>query len=215
MYGLIVKDFRIITERKQTLVLFAAISFMLGLAGKEAFMLGYLPFLIVALCVSTTAYDEMDHGLSFLMTLPINAKTYVREKYLFCIIGGALATGVAVLLLFLLHGMQGQTLMASSDLEYLKTFLPLMLMAIAFIIPVQLKFGAEKSKLVYGIVFGAVAAIVLLIGKNEEAIMWIDSLVESMGSLSQYLELIFIGIGVAILFISYLITLHVMKNKEL
>lgn len=38
------------------------------------------------IAVGTLSYDETDNGLAFLMTLPVDRKTYVREKYLFILI---------------------------------------------------------------------------------------------------------------------------------
>lgn len=43
------------------------------------------------IAVGTLSYDETDNGLAFLMTLPVDRKTYVREKYLFILICTAAA----------------------------------------------------------------------------------------------------------------------------
>lgn len=56
--------------------------------------------MVEMIAISTIAYDEMDHGYQFLLTLPINKKTYVREKYLLCA-GGVVAAWVIAVCLYL------------------------------------------------------------------------------------------------------------------
>ena len=82
MRGLLEKDIRLLMHSKQKFLCFIAIAIVLGVTQKNTFMLGYSTFLIAALLVSTLSYDELDHGFTFLFTLPIDRKMYVREKYL-------------------------------------------------------------------------------------------------------------------------------------
>ena len=83
MAGLLEKDIRLIWGNRQSLLLFFALAVVLGFSQDGTFILGYFPFVIIILIINTIAYDELDNGFQFLMTLPINAKTYVREKYIF------------------------------------------------------------------------------------------------------------------------------------
>ena len=83
MAGLLEKDIRLIMQRKQMLLLFVVIAVVLGFSQDGTFILGYLSFCAAIVMVSTISYDELDHGYEFLMTLPITAKIYVKEKYLF------------------------------------------------------------------------------------------------------------------------------------
>ena len=82
MAGLLEKDIRLLWGTKQTLVILFAIAVAVAFSGNGNFIIGYLPFVVEMIAISTIAYDEMDHGYQFLLTLPINKKTYVREKYL-------------------------------------------------------------------------------------------------------------------------------------
>ena len=91
MRGLLEKDIRLLLHSKQTFLCVIAITIILGVTQKNTFVLGYSTFLMAALLVSTLSYDEMDHGLAFLFTLPIDRKIYVREKYLLCIGGSIIA----------------------------------------------------------------------------------------------------------------------------
>ena len=79
MAGLIEKDIRLMWCNKQALILFLIIGVVIGLQN-EAVILGWLPFVISIFLINTVTYDELDKGYGFLMTLPIDAETYVREK---------------------------------------------------------------------------------------------------------------------------------------
>lgn len=61
-------------------------------------ILGFFPFLFGLFTISTISYDEYQHGMTYLMTLPIKRKTYVTEKYLFAM---ALAGAGSLLILIL------------------------------------------------------------------------------------------------------------------
>ena len=89
MAGLIEKDIRLMRCNKQAVILLLIIGVVIGLQN-EAVILGWLPFAISILLINTVTYDELDKGYGFLMTLPIDAETYVREKYFFCLTGGPL-----------------------------------------------------------------------------------------------------------------------------
>ena len=94
MAGLIEKDIRLMWCNKQALIFFLIIGVVIGLQN-EAVILGWLPFAISILLINTVTYDELDKGYGFLMTLPIDAETYVREKYFFCLTGGTVSWLVA------------------------------------------------------------------------------------------------------------------------
>ena len=100
MAGLLEKDIRLLWGTKQTLVILFAIAVAVAFSGNGNFIIGYLPFVVEMIAISTIAYDEMDHGYQFLLTLPINKKTYVREKYLLCA-GGVVAAWVIAVCLYL------------------------------------------------------------------------------------------------------------------
>ena len=102
MAGLVEKDFRLIWCNKQALIFLLIIGVVIGLQN-EAVILGWLPFVISILLINTITYDELDKGYGFLMTLPIDAETYVREKYFFCLTGGTVSWLVAAGLYMILE----------------------------------------------------------------------------------------------------------------
>ena len=148
MRGLLEKDIRLLMHSKQTFVCFIASAVVLGVAQKSTFMLGYLPFFISAIPVSTLSYDEMDHGFAFLFTLPINRKIYVREKYVFCMGGAVIVWSLTMMLYVIILNVRHTPAVISEEVLKGLSFLPIVIFFLSLLIPMQLKFGVEKSRLV-------------------------------------------------------------------
>ena len=213
MAGLLEKDIRLIWENRQSLLLFFALAVVLGFSQDGTFILGYFPFVIIILIINTIAYDELDNGFQFLMTLPINAKTYVREKYIFSFAGGIVSWLISVILYFAAKIVHGTQLDVISELPVIVTFLPIIILMAAFMIPMQIKFGVEKSRAVVAGICGAIGACMLVFakftGQNGKNIV---------AFLDQMNGCVIVGIGIvltaAIAAISYLISVRIMKKKE-
>ena len=60
MAGLLEKDIRLLWGTKQTLVILFAIAVAVAFSGNGNFIIGYLPFVVEMIAISTIAYDEMD-----------------------------------------------------------------------------------------------------------------------------------------------------------
>ena len=148
MRGLLEKDIRLLIHSKQTFVCFIALAVVLGVAQKSTFMLGYLTFFISAILVSTLSYDEMDHGFAFLFTLPINRKIYVREKYVFCMGGAVIVWSLTMMLYVIILNVRHTPAVISEEVLKGLSFLPIVIFFLSLLIPMQLKFGVEKSRLV-------------------------------------------------------------------
>ena len=206
MAGLLEKDIRLLWGTKQTLVILFAIAVAVAFSGNGNFIIGYLTFVVEMIAISTIAYDEMDHGYQFLLTLPINKKTYVREKYLLCA-GGVVAAWVIAVCLYLVSKVVRGMLTAA-------VILLIILLISFFMIPAQIKFGCEKSRILTLGMMGVIAAIAYLcevvFGKERlyQALTVIDNMNVAVlaGSI--------IGITLLALFISYQISRRIMEKKE-
>ena len=164
MAGLVEKDFRLIWCNKQALIFFLIIGVVIGLQN-EAVILGWLPFAISILLINTVTYDELDKGYGFLMTLPIDAETYVREKYFFCLTGGTVSWLVAAGLYMILEMKQQMPVDMASQIPVVLVFLPVTALLIALLIPLQLVSGVEKSRVVISGVCGVMGASVIAFAK--------------------------------------------------
>ena len=213
MAGLLEKDIRLIWGNRQSLLLFFALAVVLGFSQDGTFILGYFPFVIIILIINTIAYDELDNGFQFLMTLPINAQTYVREKYIFSFAGGIVSWLISATLYFAAKIVHGTQLDVISELPVIVTFLPIIILMAAFMIPMQIKFGVEKSRAVVAGICGAIGACILIFakfaGQNGKNIF---AFLDHMNGW------VIVGIGIVltavITAISYIISVKIMKKKE-
>ena len=215
MRGLLEKDIRLLMHSKQTFLCFIAIAIVLGVTQKNTFMLGYSTFLIAALLVSTLSYDELDHGFTFLFTLPIDRKMYVREKYLLCIGGSIIAWFIALVLYFIVLTVSGSHSVFSEEMVKGLAFLPVAILFLSLLLPLQIKFGVEKSRLV---VLGvSVFAGIMIYFLAEKSGMLDGNVVVSALGLIGDAAVDVIGLLVAgcLAVVSYLWSCRIMKKKEL
>lgn len=215
MAGLLEKDIRLLLRRKQTIVIFVALAVVLGFTQEGTFILGYLPFLGIILTISTISYDEIENGYTFLMTLPINAKTYVKEKFLFCLSGIFISWILAVFLYFAAGYMHGEKLVIIDEVPIIITFLAIEVLLMAIMIPFQIKFGVEKSRIVMLMVFGILTVVSFLLTKviGTEIMNQIIEKIENINEKNLALiSLLLIILGTVV---SYMISCKIMQNKEL
>lgn len=212
MVGLFEKDFRLLMQRKQLLILFFIIVVILGFSQESTFILGYLPFCTVIVTVSTIAYDELDHGYEFLMTLPITTKSYVTEKYLFCISGAGISWLIAIFLYVISNYIHGNARSFSTEFPVIFVYLPIALIMLSILIPFQLKYGVEKSRIILVTLAGAVFAAgyfsINLIDKNSILLNTINSISDKKA------EIILFTFGILITLISYCASNQIMEKKE-
>ena len=214
MAGLIEKDIRLVWCSRQTLFLFLLIAVVIEFSQSGTFILGYLPFAVIILLVNTIAYDELDKGYEFLMTLPFDAKMYVKEKYIFCFLGGAVSWVLAVLFYFGFKVVHGELIAFGDEMLMTTAFLPVIVVLLAVLLPMQIKFGVEKSRGVIAGVCGAIGALALafakLVGHNEG-----DSIFAFFSQMNKGLLFGITAIIMVLLTIlSYAVSVRIMKKKE-
>lgn len=217
MKGLLVKDFRLMKGQKNFLVLLFIMIAFVFISGMDAsFFMGYLPFLFMIAAMSTITYDEFDNGMAFLMVLPISRKLYVQEKYLF---GGLLGfTGLAsAFVLFLISEInKGSSMTFTQYVLLFLCFLAFVILFLCLMIPIQLKFGSEKGRIVLFIIFFGIIGIVYLVSKITDKIP--AQVIEVFRRIQKLpfgiLAALAVGIYILALFISLKISLGIMEKKE-
>ncbi len=216
MRGLIEKDLRLTLARKQTLVIFFVMALFMGLSMDGSFIIGYLTMLATIVSVGTISYDEFDNGFAFLMTMPFDRKTYVREKYLFSLVLSAAAWCIGALLYFIGSLIRHNAINLTEELPVLFAILPVLYLSAAILIPLQLKYGSEKSRIVFFIIFGLIA--LLLVGaksyfNGSNNIM--AALTKVLNNMSPVVVLIALTALCAIIaLISCLISIQIIEKKE-
>lgn len=217
MKGLLVKDFRLMKGQKNFLILlFIMIAFVFVSGMDASFFMGYLPFLFMIAAMSTITYDEFDNGMAFLIVLPISRKLYVQEKYLF---GGVLGfTGLAsAFVLFLISEInKGSSMTFTQYILLFLCFLAFVILFLCLMIPIQLKFGSEKGRIVLFIIFFGIIGIVYLVSKITDKIP--AQIIEVFRGIQKLpfgiLAALAVGIYILALFISLKISLGIMEKKE-
>ena len=217
MRGLLEKDIRLLMHSKQTFVCFVALAVVLGVEQKSTFMLGYLTFFISAILVSTLSYDEMDHGFAFLFTLPINRKIYVREKYVFCMGGAVIVWSLTMMLYVIILNVRHTPAVISEEVLKGLAFLPIAISFLSLLIPMQLKFGVEKSRLVMIGVSGFVGVMIYYLAEKSGMLDGNSAVVLSAFDLTGDLAVDVIGLLIAAVLavVPYLCSCRIMKKKEL
>lgn len=212
MSGLMQKDLCLLFQRSRVLIMLIGIGAIMGFSTDGSFVIGYLTMTCAILTVGTISYDEFDNGYPFLFTLPITQKTYVMGKFLFCALGGLMGWGISVVVYICCTLIKGSAF-SLSDLSDGLAFIPVLGLMVAVMIPIQLKFGAEKGRIVMVAFACGAWTLVTLLMKNLP-----DDL-QSTVSLSNLdnhtVTILLIGLCLFTLVISYLISLHIMEKKEL
>lgn len=203
MKGLLVKDFLLMRKSKYV-ILFMLVIGIIGGIKNISFAAGYILMFLAILSLSTISYDEANHGLNTLFTLPISKSDYVKEKYLFSLI----ITGIGFVFVTILG------YFSKSDFMETLAILSTALFLLAISLPFQLKEGNEKGRIVlFVVVFGCTFLFAFL---NQ----FIPKFFESIESLLNTLDPTMFSVGLLIAsfilyFISMRISIRVYKNRVL
>ena len=140
---------------------------------------------------------------------------YVREKYLLCIGGSIIAWFIALVLYFIVLTVSGSHSVFSEEMVKGLAFLPVAILFLSLLLPLQIKFGVEKSRLV---VLGvSVFAGIMIYFLAEKSGMLDGNVVVSALGLIGDTAIDVIGLLVAgcLAVVSYLCSCRIMKKKEL
>lgn len=201
MKGLLVKDFLLMIKSKKV-ILFMLFIGIIGGINDISFATGYILMVLAILSLSTISYDEANHGLNTLFTLPISKSDYVKEKYLFSLI----ITGIGFVLVTILG--------CFSKNGFMETLIILStaLLLLALSLPFQLKEGNEKGRIVlFVVVFGCTFLFAFL---NQ----FIPKFFESIETILNTMDPTMFSVGLLITsfvlyLISMMISIRVYKNR--
>ena len=217
MKGLLLKDLRYMLTQKSFILLIVIIGFTLSLTQEdnELFVIGYLAFMGIVLGMTSITMDDQDHNLSFLFTLPLSRRSYVFEKYFFTFLMGALFCCIA--LAFALITRPFGDYQAPIE-EILATTCGTLAGAFLFtnvLIPLQLKFGAERARIASFIAIGGFLAIIFI----AALLINVADALPLLQAITSLDAPVLITIGCIILLlclgVSIKFSLHIMTRKEL
>ena len=217
MKGLLKKDLSILFCNKAMLVaaiiVLAAVAFM-GSGGGQ-FIMSYMAIFVPMVINSTISYDDMDNGMEYLMTLPVTRRQYVYSKYVFSAGAGFLCwifSCVMGTLSNVVHGNQGEP---EEWLFLCLSSLGLLIFISSLIIPVQLKFGAEKAKIVMILIMVGVAGMTWFFINIKKAVF--PGSIQLISFLNEYpfayAGIVFLFV-LAAFFISLFVSVRICEKKE-
>lgn len=217
MKAMMIKDLNFLKGQKQffgalliMVILFAVVQ------NNPSFSISYVTIMFSILSLTTMSYDDYENGMCYLLTLPISRREYVKGKYLFGILSALCGLAGASLLVFVSMQLKGMSYPWEEWKAVAIACIILITATLAFTTPIQLKFGAEKSRMAIMGVYGAGGLVVFALWKLCEALE-ID-LEEVMDSaFVENITTTVLGIVLScsvILFLSYLISVRVLEKRE-
>ena len=217
--GLLEKDFRLFFRQGGNLFLvlaFVALFFILTGKTGATFIAIYIPSVMAVYSGNTISYDENGHGYTYLFSLPVNKKIYVREKYIFSFIMtvcgwciGAICAGVAALI-----NSEDVFNLEMLAMELITFFV---FQAIAGImIAIRLRFEGEKGRIVLPIAILIIFSVCYTIGSFLKANLGLKEsilhVIEGIGDFES--SIVLIVLSLLVWFASYKYSMRVMKKKE-
>ena len=217
--GLLEKDFRLFFRQGSNLFLvlaFIALFFVLTGKAGATFIAVYIPSVMAVYSGNTISYDENGHGYSYLFSLPVNKKIYVREKYIFSFIMTVCGWGIGIIcagiIVLIKPGEFFDLEMLAMELITIFVF-----QAIAgIVIAIRLRFEGEKGRFVLPIAVLIIFASCYIIGSFVMDNLGLkESISYMIGEIGDFeIAIALIVLSLIVWFASYKYSMRVMKKKE-
>ena len=212
MLGMMRKDLCLLLQRSRAMLMMAGVGIIIGFSTDGSFMIGYLTMISAILTIGTISYDEFDNGYPFLLTLPVTRRSYVTAKYIFCFLGDLVGWAAASVIYAGCCLAKGAGL-GMEQLAAALVFLPVVGLMSAVMLPLQLKYGAEKSRLALAVLFGGIGVLGAL---GMKLFPGLPDTLRAFPEISGVaLGAAALGAVVAAVALSYWISLGIMEKKEL
>lgn len=216
MRCLIEKDIRLVFTRKSSIFIFLLTGAIFTWSFSVSYSGAYITELGTILAISTISYDDLDNCMAFILTLPCTRKQYVLEKYLFVYGFSSIAGIVGMVIIITSNLVRGIPVDADIILEILASEVTIMIVTGGLMIPLQLKFGPEKSRVVFLVIIGIIFVIGFLLQKIIDLGMLLDSVantVENMSITGICITMVVVLFVISI--VSFMISTRIMENKEI
>lgn len=215
--GLMIKDLRLIfSQMKLFLIIIVVWAIFMTVSLKGALSVGYIALMFSFITLSTFNYDEAEKGMSYLFTLPIGRKDYIKEKYLLGLMIIVVPALIATLLTCIL------CVMTNAEREFLDYLfssiitIPAAIVLLVLEIPLYIKFGQEKRRIVtmisigiMAVCFGMFHSLYEIAGKNN-----VESIHGIFNMNAWPLILLLMLTVIVLTIISYKISCFFMERKE-
>lgn len=212
MKGLLLKDWALMKSQKTFYGLMLAFGVLYSYMLEEpTFVIGYIIIICSISTLNSLAYDEHDNGTAYLFTFPFSRAEYVKEKYLF----GILSIGISTLVISSICGIvfslkEGNLGQDFPIIVFSIFIIGVLLMSLN--LPIHLKFGAEKGKIILIVVTIGICAFFYVfadvLNVMDGVVKWLEdiSVPVVVGGM--------LMIGAAGVWISMRIAIAIIRKKE-
>lgn len=212
MKGLILKELYLIKSfSKQYVLLMVLMGAWSVFVHNISFVAIYVMVLGSSMVLSTTSMDEAVSFHKFAVTMPVNARTLVKSKYLILF----LTVGVGELLVWLFSAAVNLLPTGSMEIVGMEGMIVtgcLFLSANAASIPVMFKVGVTKSRYTYLIVMVVIGGVIL--GGYKASKLAGLSLDDMLTEMEWALNLTAVILAAVIVAVSYFISVKIVQKKE-
>ena len=212
MKGLILKELYLIKSfSKQYVLLMVLMGAWSVFVHNISFVAIYVMVLGSSMVLSTTSMDEAVSFLKFAVTMPVNARTLVKSKYVILF----LTVGVGELLVWLFSAAVNLLPTGSMEIVGMEGMIVtgcLFLSANAASIPVMFKVGVTKSRYTYLIVMVVIGGVIL--GGYKASKLAGLSLDDMLTEMEWALNLTAVILAAVIVAVSYFISVKIVQKKE-
>lgn len=225
MKGLLIKDIKLIAKQKKLLIMSLAMGLMLALTTDDVSYAGvYIVLMMSMTALTTLSYDEMNGGMIFLLSMPTGRKAYAKEKYVLAI--GTLITGLIVsLLVSVAISMANGSATNTGDLiSQICGMLVGTSVILWLSIPLEIKYGSQKGRIIMMSVIVCVAVVVFGIYKLLTEVLNVNT-AEIVAKIMEivpkdelqakmFIGVVLVALVCVMMSISYAVTLRIINKKE-
>ena len=212
MKGLILKELYLIKSfSKQYVLLMVLMGAWSVFVHNISFVAIYVMVLGSSMVLSTTSMDEAVSFHKFAVTMPVNARTLVKSKYVILF----LTVGVGELLVWLFSAAVNLLPTGSMEIVGMEGMIVtgcLFLSANAASIPVMFNVGVTKSRYTYLIVMVVIGGVIL--GGYKASKLAGLSLDDMLTEMEWALNLTAVILAAVIVAVSYFISVKIVQKKE-
>lgn len=210
MKGLIKKDFLLIKSNLKSFIVIILVFTLFSMKGEGFDVSFILPFIAIMMFISTFSWDEFNNFNAYAITLPIGRRNIVKSKYISAIIFIAIDTIIGLIISYLTTILSKNIFDIEAILSNLFGTILGLSIILAIWLPIVYKFGVEKGRIM---LFVGVFAIVFLCATLSKLFDF-TSLINFLNSLDKVLFIAIPLISIAIMIISYLISVRIYLKKE-
>lgn len=216
MKGLLIKDLKLLKSQKLFITIIAVICCYFVITEKLQFAMTYAAIIFSMLVISTVNYDDDKNGMSFILTFPISRKMYVLEKYVLGMLFMAVILAAESIMMMAATAVKAASYAPYDWLSAILSFLLSSSLVLSATLPFQIKYGAEKGRMVLVTVFICMGIAAYSLRQVFKALnIDLTAVIEKVTSAGALEVAIFtIALSFGMMAVSYLLSAAAIKRKQ-